>query len=184
VTALRSSRSAPSAARAVSSTGPHVLHLSRLVERSRPDRRSTDARTRTARASSRDPRDKFVSVNTRSSVYAPYLSSWRRKVEQVGNLHFPDQAARERLSGAVTVEVAVNADGSLRSVRIIKPSQHKVLDRAVLRILHLAAPFAPFSRAMRKDARTIHFAYEWRFLAGDDQASAKGTVYASPGQGS
>ncbi|HYW04169.1 MAG TPA: energy transducer TonB [Gammaproteobacteria bacterium] len=184
VTALESPRQAPSAARAVNTESRHVLRLSRLVERSRPDRRGTDDRTRTARASSRDPRDKFISVNTRSSVYAPYLTDWRRKVEQVGNLHFPDQAARAGLSGTVTVEVAVNADGSLRNVRIVKPSHHKVLDRAVLRILRLAAPFAPFSRAMRKDARTIHFAYEWRFLAGDGQATAKSAVYASPGQGS
>lgn len=181
VTSLASPRTAPSAPRAINAPGPHALRLSRLVRRSQTNVPSVDRRDQRARATSRDPRDKFISVNTRSSIYAPYLDRWRQKVERVGSVHFPGQAARRGLSGTVTVEVAVRADGSLRDVRIIKPSRHKVLDRAVLRILHLAAPFAPFPERMRRRAGTIHFAYEWRFLAGQGTRTVRGAVYADPG---
>ncbi|MGD8573822.1 MAG: TonB family protein [Gammaproteobacteria bacterium] len=117
-------------------------------------------------AHSDNPRDRFISVNTRESRFAVYLEAWREKVEQVGNLHYPDSVKKHDLSGKLALEVAVNADGSLEEVRTIKSSGQPLLDQAAARIVHLAAPFAPFPNDIRKDTDVLRFVYVWEFNNG------------------
>ncbi|MEM7469173.1 MAG: hypothetical protein AAF387_20140, partial [Pseudomonadota bacterium] len=57
---------------------------------------------------SKRPRRKFVSANTKEYRYAAYMEAWRAKVERVGNLNYPDEARRKKLSGALLLDVALN----------------------------------------------------------------------------
>ncbi len=41
----------------------------------------------------------WIAADTRESDVAVYLDSWRRKIERVGTMNFPDVARREKLSG-------------------------------------------------------------------------------------
>lgn len=109
------------------------------------------------------PREKYISANTREYKYAAYIDGWRAKVERIGNLNYPDEAKRGRISGDLLLDVAINQDGSLRDVSVLRTSGHKVLDDAAVRIVKLAAPYAPFSKELRKDFNILHITYTWRF---------------------
>ncbi|MDY6942147.1 MAG: TonB family protein [Pseudomonadota bacterium] len=153
--------------------------VARLILQSADNLDLSAENTPEALTTAKQPRVKRIAVNTKSNVYAPYLYYWRLKIEEVGNLNFPDEVLRQGLHGDVTVEVSIKQDGSLEQARVVVPSPHRLLDDAALRILYLAAPFAPFSEEMRAEADTVRFVWKWRFLPGDDGTPrGTGKVYA------
>ena len=95
------------------------------------------------------PDDRLL-ADTRESLIAAYLDGWKRRVERVGTLNFPDEARRQAMSGNPVLEVAIGADGQLEQVLVRRTSGHRELDNAALRIVRLAAPFDPFPPAMRE----------------------------------
>jgi protein TonB len=113
-----------------------------------------------------NPREAFVSVNARESRFAPYLDAWRRKVERIGNLNFPPQIRSQHLTGSLSLEVAVNADGSIRSLDLVQPSGQPLLDDSAQRIVKLAAPYQAFPAEIRRDTAVLRFVYVWRFNGG------------------
>lgn len=110
------------------------------------------------------PRRKFISASTKEFKYAAYMEAWRAKVERVGNLNYPDEARKENLSGSLILDVALNADGSINEITIRRPSGSKVLDDAAIRIVKLAAPFAPFPKQIREETDILHITRTWQFL--------------------
>jgi len=110
--------------------------------------------------------DDRLLADTRESLIAGYLDGWKRRIERVGTLNFPDEARRQALSGNPVLEVAIGADGRLEQVLVRRTSGHRELDNAALRIVQLAAPFDPFPQAMREQYPVLRFAYEWQFLKG------------------
>ncbi|MGH8279512.1 MAG: TonB family protein [Gammaproteobacteria bacterium] len=117
-------------------------------------------------ATSPTPRETFVSVNARASRYAEYLDAWRRKVERIGNLNFPAAIREQHLSGSLALEVALNSDGSIHNLILLRPSAHPLLDRSAIDIVKMAAPFAPFPSNFRKDTDVLRFVYVWQFNGG------------------
>lgn len=110
------------------------------------------------------PRRKWISAKTREYRYASYMEAWRIKVERIGNLNYPDEARRIRLSGNLLLEVALNSNGSLSDIILRRSSGHRVLDDAAIRIVKLAAPFAPFPRDILEETDILHIERTWRFL--------------------
>jgi periplasmic protein TonB len=102
--------------------------------------------------------------NTRESKLAPYIDAWRRKVERLGTLNFP-QIARNG-AGNPILEVSIRRDGSLGDAIVKRSSGRKEIDQAALSILRLASPFDPFPAELRKQYEELRFAYEWQFLGG------------------
>ena len=109
-------------------------------------------------------RRKSISANTREYKYAAYLDAWRRKVERIGNLNYPDEAIRQKLYGNLILSVSVRADGSIEQIRVLHSSGHKVLDDAAIRIVRLAAPFSPFPQAIREESDILDITRTWQFL--------------------
>ncbi|MGH8370080.1 MAG: hypothetical protein ACRESC_03775, partial [Gammaproteobacteria bacterium] len=72
------------AAPAPQDSGSRVL-IARLLTQGDDALMPTDDPIQLPEATSPDPREAFVSINARASRYAPYLDSWRRKVEHIGN---------------------------------------------------------------------------------------------------
>jgi periplasmic protein TonB len=103
-----------------------------------------------------------VVPNTRESKLAPYLDAWRRKIERLGTLNFP-QIARNG-AGNPILEVSIRRDGSLGDVIVKRSSGRKEIDQAALSILRLASPFDPFPKELSKQYDELRFAYEWQFL--------------------
>jgi protein TonB len=110
------------------------------------------------------PRRKFLSASTREFNYAAYMEAWRAKVERVGNLNYPDEARKNRLSGSLVLDVALNADGSVNQITIRRSSGSKILDDAAVRIVELASPFAPFPDHIKKETDILHITRTWQFL--------------------
>jgi periplasmic protein TonB len=122
----------------------------------------------------------WIAADTRESDVAVYLDSWRRKIERVGTMNFPDVARREKLSGTPVIEVTIGADGKLVQSLIRRSSGHAEIDEAALRILKLAAPFDPFPSELSAKHDEVRIAYEWQFIGGTAQG---GTVfYSEPNQ--
>jgi protein TonB len=110
--------------------------------------------------------DDRLLADTRESAIAAYLDGWKRRIEQVGTLNFPNEARRRSLSGNPVLEVAIRADGSLQQVEVRRSSGHRELDAAAVGIVRLASPFDPFPPAMRERYPMLRFAYEWQFIKG------------------
>ncbi|MEW6353389.1 MAG: TonB family protein [Pseudomonadota bacterium] len=113
------------------------------------------------------PRQKFISAKTQEYKYAAYMEAWRIKVERIGNLNYPDEAKRHNLSGSLILDVAINANGTLNSITLRRPSGEKILDEAAMRIVKLAAPYAPFPDEIRKETDILHITRTWQFLPGN-----------------
>jgi periplasmic protein TonB len=116
----------------------------------------------------------WIAADTRESDVAVYLDGWRRKIERVGTMNFPDAARRQKLSGTPVIEVTIGADGKLLETVVRRSSGHAEIDEAAMRILKLAAPFDPFPGELAGKHDEIRIAYEWQFLGG---ASAGTSVY-------
>lgn len=116
---------------------------------------------------SKQPRHRYISSNTKAFRDAAYLDDWRRKIEYIGNLNYPEEAKRRDLSGNLVLDVAIRADGTLDSINIRRSSGQKILDDAAVRIVRLAAPFAPLPPEMRKDTDVLHIIRTWLFESGN-----------------
>ena len=119
----------------------------------------------------------WIAADTRESDVAVYLDSWRRKIERVGTVNFPDVARREKLTGTPVIEVTIGADGRLLQTIIRRSSGNAEIDEAAMRILKLAAPYDPFPSELSKKHDEIRIAYEWQFLGG---AAQGGVFYSEP----
>ena len=106
---------------------------------------------------------RLTSLSTASSVDAFYLNSWRRKIESIGNLNYPQAARKQRLYGSLRLMVAILPDGTLREIEMLESSGHKVLDDAAIRIVRLATPFAPFPDELRQTTDVLEIIRTWQF---------------------
>jgi periplasmic protein TonB len=121
----------------------------------------------------------WIAADTRESDVAVYLDGWRRKIERVGTMNFPEVARRQKLSGTPVIEVTIGADGKLLDTVVRRSSGHVEIDEAAMRILKLAAPFDPFPSELTAKHDQIRIAYEWQFLGGASQGAS--VLYEEPG---
>ena len=113
------------------------------------------------------PRKKVITARTQEYIFAAYMDAWQSKVERIGNLNYPDQAKRRRLAGSLMLQVDLNANGTVNDITLLRSSGEKILDDAAIRIVRLAAPYAPFTQAMREETDILQVIRTWQFLAGN-----------------
>jgi len=110
------------------------------------------------------PQHNYVrGANAKEFRFASYMDAWRTKVERIGNLNYPEAAVRKGINGSLLLDVAINADGTLNDVRILRSSGHKILDTAAKRIVRLAAPYPPLTEEIKKDTDILHIPRVWHF---------------------
>lgn len=73
--------------------------------------------------------------------YDRYLAQWRRRIYE--NLRYPIAARRRSLTGTVQLDIAIEPDGAIHSVRIVASSTHPVLDEAAVEAVRDLPPL-PF----------------------------------------
>lgn len=117
------------------------------------------------------PRKVSIGATAKEYVLARYLEDWRMKVEKVGNLNYPEEAKRQKLYGSLMLTVEINADGGVRTVELNRSSGHPVLDQAAMRIVRLAAPYAPFSADIRRNYDVVSITRTWAFTRADELRS-------------
>ena len=120
---------------------------------------------------SNNPRRRLITTKTREFRDAAYFESWRKKIERIGNLNYPEEARRRKLSGKLRLDVGLFPDGSIESITIVRSSGKKLLDDAAIRIVKLAAPFSPFPKAMRSDTDVLIISRVWEFGGGGSFSS-------------
>ena len=59
--------------------------------------------------------------------------------------------------------VTVRSSGELEDIRILKSSGYAVLDEAAIRIVRMAAPYAPFPEELRATADKLEILRTWQF---------------------
>ena len=113
------------------------------------------------------PRRRFIGARTQEFRFARYVEDWRVKIERIGELNYPQAARDQRLYGSLVVTVSIKSDGSLERVDINRSSRSRILDAAALRIVQLAAPYAPFAADIAKDTDIISITRTWIFTRSD-----------------
>ena len=108
------------------------------------------------------PKKRYISPATREAVYALYYDGMRRKVEDKGTVHFPEQNGR-KLYGELTMIVTVNHDGRVLETEIVQGSGSPLLDNRAEAIARAAGPFGPFNAEMRRKADQIAVVSRFKF---------------------
>jgi protein TonB len=113
------------------------------------------------------PRRRFIGARTKEFRFARYVEDWRSKIERVGELNYPQAARDQKVYGSLVVTVSIKANGALEKIEINRPSGWKILDEAALRIVKLAAPFAPFPADIARDTDILSITRTWTFTRSD-----------------
>jgi len=106
---------------------------------------------------------RLTSASTKKREDALYLENWRKKIENIGNLHYPEEARRNKMYGSLRLLVAIKPDGAVKSIEVLESSGQPILDDAAIRIVRLAAPFQPFPVEMRKNTDLLEIIRTWKF---------------------
>jgi periplasmic protein TonB len=108
------------------------------------------------------PKKRYISPATREEVYALYYDALRRRIEDRGTRNFPEYGG-QKLYGELTMNVTVDVTGRVVEAEILRSSDSRRLDQQALAIVRLAAPFGPFTAAMRDQADQIVVTSRFRF---------------------
>jgi periplasmic protein TonB len=111
------------------------------------------------------------SASTKESADAVYLDAWRKRIEGIGNLNYPTEASSKGVYGSLRLMVAINPDGTVNDIRILRSSGERLLDEAAVRIVQLSAPFPPFPPELRKQIDVLEIIRTWQFQRGNTFSS-------------
>ncbi|AZT85529.1 energy transducer TonB [Marinobacter sp. NP-4(2019)] len=106
---------------------------------------------------------RVTAASTLSSSNAWYVQNWITKVTRVGNINYPTEARRAGIYGTLRMLVSLKKDGTIKEVAILQSSGSTVLDDAAIRIVRMAAPFAPFPESMREEVDELEIIRTWSF---------------------
>ncbi|MCV6614632.1 MAG: energy transducer TonB, partial [Cellvibrionaceae bacterium] len=67
------------------------------------------------------------------------------------------------ITGTLRAAVTLLPNGNVDKVEILHSSGYKLLDRAALQIVYLAAPYAPFPPEIRKTTDKLEIIRTWHF---------------------
>ncbi len=107
----------------------------------------------------------IVSLDTKEFKYSPYFDSIKRKIHSVWR--YPEDAMSRGISGSLTVRFSISKDGKLMDVKLLKPTNHRILDDEAVRAVKTAAPFDKFPPAIAKNQLNIvaTFSYKPYFVS-------------------
>jgi protein TonB len=108
-------------------------------------------------------RKKSVGLKEQDFRYAMYVESVRLKLQRIGMFNYPAAAARDNLSGTLSIIITIRADGSLEEFSVIQPSVYAVLNKGAENIVRMSAPFSPLPDNIRQDTDLLSIRINWSF---------------------
>ena len=126
------------------------------------------------------PKKKHVGARATEYRFARYVEDWRQKVERVGNANYPEAARAQKLYGSLVITVAIKADGRIEAIEVDRGSGKKILDAAAIKIVELAAPYAPFPPDIRNDTDILYITRTWSFTRAGELESTAANATAAP----
>ncbi|MGR6034252.1 MAG: TonB family protein [Candidatus Nitrosoglobus sp.] len=118
------------------------------------------------------PRKRYIDTSTKKYAATAYLDAWRKKIERIGKMSYPEEAKRQGLSGSLVLAVDLNADGTVADIVVRQSSGYKILDKAAVQIVHLAAPFAKVPETVLRGYDILSITRTWQFHSGKDFSSS------------
>ena len=61
------------------------------------------------------------------------------------------------------LDAAIDKEGKIKSVRILRTSGNSVLDNAAINIVKLASPFSPLPEKIIEETDILHITRTWKF---------------------
>ncbi|MGA0805660.1 MAG: energy transducer TonB [Pseudohongiellaceae bacterium] len=113
----------------------------------------------------------MTSASTKQDADVLYLDDWRKRIEVIGNLNYPQDASAAGIYGTLRLMVSLKPDGTVHDIRILRSSGERILDDAAVSIVKLAAPFEPFPLDMRSRVDILEIIRTWQFHRGDTFSS-------------
>lgn len=107
------------------------------------------------------PRKRYISPSTREEVYALYYDELRRKIEDHGTIHFPQEGGK-KLYGELTMVITVNRDGRVLDTEVVESSGKRQLDRRARAIVQ-GLTFNRFNEGMLRRADQIVVVSRFKF---------------------
>ena len=104
-----------------------------------------------------------ASMQNQSLAAQRYIQAFTQKVQRIGQLNYPEEAASRKLHGELALEIAIDANGRVLSINVISSSGHEELDLAAVGIIKLAAPYAPLPQSLRNAKNRLEFVQKWSF---------------------
>lgn len=138
---------------------PEVDRLNRELQSLQAE---LDQQTRVLSENSRVRR--LTATSAKRSVDAAYLLDWRQRLEAVGNKYYPEASVRYGIYGDVRLMVIIRQDGSLEDVQVLSSSGYAVLDEAAIKVVRMAAPYAPFPAELRATTDKLEIVRTWQYL--------------------
>lgn len=171
ITAIESDRQVKENSKETLETEQPEIKAAELIERMMEIDTLSEQISESTQAYAQRPRQKFISARTQEYKYANYMSEWVKKVERVGNLNYPAAARRGKISGKLMMKVALNADGTVHEISILRPSGEPIIDAAAKRIVNLAAPFPPFPPEILENTDILNITRTWEFSTSNQLSS-------------
>lgn len=108
-------------------------------------------------------RRKIVGSKEQELRYVMYRDSVILKLQRIGQLNYPAEAARKNQTGNLTIQFSIRADGSLEEVSIVRPSPYEALNAGADKIVRMCAPFSPLPDNIRQDTDILTIRINWTF---------------------
>lgn len=106
---------------------------------------------------------KYVNASTARAVDAEYIHQWTKKIERIGNLNYPAEARKKGLYGKLILAVTLSPQGQIKNIRLVKSSGIPILDKAAIRIVRLASPYAPIPKKVLQGNHALVITRTWLF---------------------
>jgi len=108
-------------------------------------------------------RIKNISAKSPEYIYRLYFEAWKKKVERMGAMNYPEAAKLNKSFSNLILKVVLNSNGSIDDISIIKTSGNQSLDKAAMDIVKNGSPYAPFSEQMKKEVDQVSITRIWKF---------------------
>jgi len=104
------------------------------------------------------PKD-VITFSTKEMRYISYMQRLKERIE--GIWKYPRAAAEQGIFGDLYIRFAINKDGTLGDMELVRTSGHQMLDDAAMKALREAEPFWPLPDNWEEDTFTVegHFIY-------------------------
>ena len=104
-------------------------------------------------------RGELINLNTKEFKYTSYFLSIKRAVE--GCMSYPEDMALQGISGGGLVAFAVEKDGRVSEVRVVRSSGYTSFDHEILRALRMASPLNPIPNRLGEDRLFLVWPFEF-----------------------
>ena len=118
-------------------------------------------------------RIKNISAKSPEYIYRLYFEAWKKKVERMGSMNYPEAAKINNSFSNLVMKVTINSNGLVHNIAIIKSSGNEDLDIAAADIVRNGSPYAPFSEQMKREVDQVNITRIWKFIEDQNFSTAQ-----------